>query len=162
MKRIRNQWSALFALALFIALCALPGVAATNTTITKKKPVTKNSKIVIKTASTHRARSYRAKAALYAREVAHTQLPRFKTEENGDVVPDLHAEAAVIYDPGTKQVVWQENAKDQRSIASITKIMTAVVFLESVPDLDQQVKIVRSDVLHASTTYLHSNDKVTV
>src|SRR5207237_9683311 len=48
-----------------------------------------------------------------------------------------------------------------RSIASITKVMTATVFLETNPDLSQPVTIQRSDVFQASTTHLRGNDKVT-
>src|SRR5262249_7660291 len=53
------------------------------------------------------------------------------------------------------------NSQDQRSIASITKVMTATVFLESDPDLSQIVTVQRADVFQASTTHLHANDKVT-
>jgi len=141
-------------------LIVVPGISAT-TASAHKRTVAKTTR---HTSSTRprRTKSLRVKAAMYAKEVAHTQLPRFKVEENGDVVPDLHAAAAVIFDPATKQVIWEENAQNQRSIASITKIMTAVVFMESAPDLDEVITINRSDVSHASTTYLHSKDKVTV
>ena len=70
-----------------------------------------------------------------ARETAHTTLPRYKFDDSGALVPDLHAEAAVIYDPETNQVLWEQNSQTQRSIASITKVMTATVFLENNPDL---------------------------
>ena len=65
---------------------------------------------------------------------------------SGDLVPDLRAAAAVIYDPGTRHVLWEENSSDQRSIASITKVMTATVFLEGQPDLTEPVTIVRLQV----------------
>jgi D-alanyl-D-alanine endopeptidase (penicillin-binding protein 7) len=101
--------------------------------------------------------SRRAAAALAAREA---EEPRFKLDENGATVPDLRAEAAIIYSPETGKVLWEENAQDQRSIASITKIMTATVFLEDDPDLSREVLIQRSDVLRASTTYLRTGYKV--
>src|SRR5205807_4550562 len=56
---------------------------------------------------------------------------------------------------------WEENAQTRRSIASITKMMTATVFLENNPDLSQEVTVARGDVFQASTTHLHANDKVT-
>jgi D-alanyl-D-alanine endopeptidase (penicillin-binding protein 7) len=102
--------------------------------------------------------SRRAAAALALREI---QEPRFKLDENGATVPDLRAEAAIIYSPETGKVLWEENAQDQRSIASITKIMTAAVFLEDDPDLTREVVIHRADVLRASTTYLRAGYKVT-
>ena len=102
--------------------------------------------------------SRRAAAALALREA---EEPRFKLDENGATVPDLRAEAAIIYSPDTGKVLWEENAQDQRSIASITKIMTAAVFLEDDPDLTREVVVARPDVLRASTTYLRAGYKVT-
>ena len=46
-------------------------------------------------------------------------------------MPDVRAEAAIIYNPETGEVLWENHSKDQRSMASITKVMTALVFLES-------------------------------
>ena len=63
--------------------------------------------------------------------------PRYKTDASGAIVPDIRAAAAIIFNPETGQVLWEENAQDKRSIASITKVMTAVVFLEDQPDLSQ-------------------------
>jgi len=96
-----------------------------------------------------------------AREMADTVLPRYKVDASGELVPDLRAAAAIIYDPGTNQVLWEENSQAPRSIASITKVMTATVFLESNPDLSQVVTMQRGDVYQASTTHLKANDKVT-
>ena len=96
-----------------------------------------------------------------AREMADTVTPRYKVDASGDLVPDLRAAAAIIYNPETNQVLWEENSQDQRSIASITKVMTATVFLENNPDLTQPVTIARSDVFQASTTKLRINDKLT-
>jgi D-alanyl-D-alanine endopeptidase (penicillin-binding protein 7) len=76
------------------------------------------------------------------------------------MVPDVRAAAAIIYDPETNEVLWEQNAQTQRSIASITKVMTAVVFLEDSPDLAAPVTVARSDVARASTTFLRSGDKV--
>ncbi|MGE3177913.1 MAG: D-alanyl-D-alanine carboxypeptidase family protein, partial [Vicinamibacterales bacterium] len=61
----------------------------------------------------------------------------------------------------TNEVLWEQNSTDQRSIASITKVMTAVVFLENDPDLTEMVKVTRPDVLRASTTHLRSGDELT-
>jgi len=58
-------------------------------------------------------------------------------------------------------VLWEENSQTPRSIASITKMMTAVVFMEINPDLTQPVTMARSDVFQASTTRLRVNDHVT-
>ena len=112
-------------------------------------------------AQTRKAKLARARAVAMAREIADTALPRYKVDASGDLVPDVRAAAAIIYDPDTSQVLWEENSQSERSIASITKVMTATVFLESNPDVTQQVTITRGDVYQASTTHLRANDKVT-
>ena len=97
-----------------------------------------------------------------ARETADSAVPRYKVDASGDLVPDVRAAAAIIYNPDTNEVLWEENSQDQRSIASITKVMTATVFLENNPDVTQDVVIAGSDVFQASTTRLRRSDRVTV
>ena len=94
--------------------------------------------------------------------MADTVVPRYKVDASGDLVPDVRAAAAIILDAHTGEVLWEENSQSQRSIASITKVMTALVVFENEPDLSEQVKIVRSDVYQASTTLLRAGDKLTV
>ena len=111
---------------------------------------------------TRRATLARSRAIATAREMADTVVPRYKVDASGEIVPDVRAAAAIIYNPHTMEVLWEENSLSQRSIASITKVMTATVFLENNPDLAQGVVIMKSDVFLASTTYLHLNDRLTV
>jgi D-alanyl-D-alanine endopeptidase (penicillin-binding protein 7) len=127
----------------------------------RKASASSSTKYSAVRARNRRAALARARAAAMARELAES-LPRLKAGTNGELVPDLHAAAAIIYDPNTSEILWEENSQTQRSIASITKVMTATVFLENNPDFSQEVTIARSDVLRASTTFLRANDKVTV
>lgn len=124
-------------------------------TLTKKKV----------TASRTRTRASAARtrvASAKARQLQEAQKPRFKFDDSGALVPDIRAEAAIIYDPKTGQVLWEQNSLDQRSIASITKVMTATVILEDEnADLSTPVVIERSDVRAASTTYLRAGYTVT-
>jgi D-alanyl-D-alanine endopeptidase (penicillin-binding protein 7) len=108
-----------------------------------------------------RARLARARATQKAREYREAATPLFRTAADGSTVPAIRAEAAIIYNPVTQQVLWEENAQNSRSIASITKVMTAVVFLEHALDLTTPIKIERADVRAASTTYLRANDVLT-
>ena len=108
-----------------------------------------------------RAALQRARAEAAAKALREAQEPHFKFDENGALVPDVRAEAAIIYNPENGKVLWETNSQDQRSIASITKVMTAVVFLEENPNLSHRVVIQSSDVIRASTTYLKRNDSVT-
>jgi serine-type D-Ala-D-Ala endopeptidase (penicillin-binding protein 7) len=129
---------------------------------TASKPSTTKAKSTY-SASASRARQARlAKARAEAQALARElQTPRFKMNELGQQVPDVRAEAAIIYNPATNEVLWESNAQDQRSIASITKVMTALVFLESGMPLSSGVTVQRGDVYRASTTYLRAGYQVT-
>ncbi len=151
---------------------AAPQAAAKPATPPAKKPAAnapaKKTTYSASSSAARRARLARARAAARAREQARLRVlqeamtPRFKTDASGATVPDIRAAAAIIFNPETGQVLWEENAQDKRSIASITKVMTAIVFLESNPDLTQEVTVERSDVYAASTTYLRRNERITL
>ncbi len=89
-------------------------------------------------------------------------IPRYRIDESGSLVPDLRAAAAIIYNPDTDEILWEENSRNERSIASITKVMTATIIVETHPDLERQVVIERADTRSASTTMLRAGDRVTV
>lgn len=169
------------ALLLGVSVC-LPAVADAAQKTTRKKSSTAATASAPKPAAstTHttaysasasqarKARLARARTAARTREISRMRslqdamTPRYKTDANGELVPDIRAAAAIIFNPANGQVLWEENAQDKRSIASITKVMTTVVFLEDNPDLNQQVTVERSDVYAASTTYLRANDRLTL
>lgn len=104
----------------------------------------------------------RARQAAYARQLVEIQTPQFKPGADGQLVPDVRAGAAIIYNPATHQVLYESNAQTPRSIASITKVMTAVAFLENEVDFSRRVTIHPDDMRGASTTYLRRNDEVTI
>lgn len=112
-------------------------------------------------ARARRARLARARADARARDLREAQTPRFTLDALGNEVPDVRAAAAIIYNPETNEVLWESHAQDQRSIASITKVMTALVYLESGADLAEPVVVQRADVTRASTTYLRAGYSVT-
>jgi D-alanyl-D-alanine endopeptidase (penicillin-binding protein 7) len=132
----------------------------TTSSTTKKTPA-----YSAKAARQRKAELARARAAAQARAQAtalrEAQTPRYKFDDSGAIVPDIRAEAAIIYNPENGQVLWESNSQDQRSIASITKVMTAVVTLEDAPDFSEAVVVQRADVRAASTTYLRAGDRVT-
>jgi serine-type D-Ala-D-Ala endopeptidase (penicillin-binding protein 7) len=168
-----------FAGALLLGLAVSLPATATEAAAQTRRPTTSKSRTVKKpaarptysssSAKARRARLARAQAAARAREAARLRqlqdamTPRFKTDAvTGSLVPDVRAAAAIIFNPETGEVLWQENAQDKRSIASITKVMTAVVFLEDNPDLSREITVERVDTYAASTTYLKANERVTL
>jgi serine-type D-Ala-D-Ala endopeptidase (penicillin-binding protein 7) len=152
-------WIGHLALAVLVSIGGATPVAAAQS----KAAVRKATKPAYSAqrSRTRRQRLATARAAATAREIADTVVPRYKVDAGGNLVPDLRAAAAIIYNPVTNEVLWEENSQTQRSIASITKVMTATVFFEGNPDLSQPVTIVRADVFQASTTHLRLNDKLT-
>ncbi len=76
--------------------------------------------------------------------------------------PRVRAAAAIVFDPVTGDALWELNAREPRPIASITKVMTAMLFLEQEPDLGRDVVISRRDVRQASTTYLRQGERVSL
>jgi D-alanyl-D-alanine endopeptidase (penicillin-binding protein 7) len=108
------------------------------------------------------ARLARAKAARRAREYREVATPLFRTDESGNVVPDVRAAAAIIYNPVTQEVLWEENAESPRSIASITKVMTAVVLLEVEPDLSREIKIESADVRGSRHYYVRAGETMRI
>jgi D-alanyl-D-alanine endopeptidase (penicillin-binding protein 7) len=169
--------STVLGVALSLPLLATTADAAQRRTSRSSKTVaTKTTATARKTAysakasGARRATLARARASARARELARlnslaqlreAMTPKFKTDENGQTIPDVRAAAAVIFNPVTGQVLYEENSQEKRSIASITKVMTALVYLEDNPNLDDTVTVQRSDVYAASTTYLKANDRVT-
>jgi D-alanyl-D-alanine endopeptidase (penicillin-binding protein 7) len=127
----------------------------------KKATAQKKRAYSAKASRARRAKVARARAAAAARQLREAQEPQFKLDAAGTLVPDIRAEAAIVYNPETGEVLWESNSQNTRSIASITKVMTAAVFVEDNPDLSQQIVITRPDVTRASTTYLRSGYKVT-
>jgi serine-type D-Ala-D-Ala endopeptidase (penicillin-binding protein 7) len=150
-------WIGPLALLSLVSIGAQPLTAAPAA----KSHVKKTTAYSRERSQTRKVKLARARAVAMAREMADTALPRYKVDASGDLVPDLRAAAAIIYNPETNEVLWEENSQSQRSIASITKMMTATVFLENNPDTSQVVTIAHSDVFQASTTHLRLNDKVT-
>lgn len=53
---------------------------------------------------------------------------------------------ALVYDPGTKQALYQKGADDVTAIASVTKLMTAMVVLDANLPLDEPLDVDLGDL----------------
>jgi D-alanyl-D-alanine endopeptidase (penicillin-binding protein 7) len=156
-------WIGSLALASLVSIGVAPRDAAAKSKSTAHHArAAKRSLYSAARSLSRKAKLARARAIATAREMADTVLPRYRVDANGELVPDVRAAAAIIYNPETNQVLWEENSQTPRSIASITKVMTATVFLENNPDLTQPITIERGDVFQASTTHLRANDRLPI
>ncbi len=72
--------------------------------------------------------------------------------------PSLRSEAVLVQDLQSPQVLYQKGDNQARPIASITKLMTALVVAESGQSMDGQLKIADTDV----DRLRHSRSRLTV
>jgi D-alanyl-D-alanine endopeptidase (penicillin-binding protein 7) len=72
----------------------------------------------------------------------------------------VYARNAILLDPTTDSVLYQKNAETRAPIASLTKLMTAIVFLEQNPDLRRTVEVTAQDLRGAGHTQLRSRERV--
>jgi D-alanyl-D-alanine endopeptidase (penicillin-binding protein 7) len=63
-----------------------------------------------------------------------------------DKVLFLRSSSALVQDAATGEIVYQKNSEAITPIASITKLMTAIVILDRKLDLEQRVVLSREDV----------------
>jgi serine-type D-Ala-D-Ala endopeptidase (penicillin-binding protein 7) len=162
--------SVLSALALVVAagspLYATPQASAARPSAQKApakpvaKPASTRTRTSLTVARARAATKARARAAAAERTLRAAMTARFKRDMLGNLIPDVRAAAAVIFDPQTGTVLYGENAHDQRSIASLTKIMTAVTFVADDPDLTQRVAVTRADMTGASVTYIRAGELI--
>lgn len=137
-----------------LVLCLLAVVPASAGAQSSTEPSSRIS--LARAAATARAQAL----AIRSRSQREAATAQYKLDLLGNVVPDIRAAAAIIYNPQTGDVLWESHSRDQRSIASLTKIMTAVTFMADAPDLDRLVTVTAADVRRASITYLRTGDVI--
>ncbi len=72
------------------------------------------------------------------------------------------ADSSIVVDVESGATLYAEKPDDVRPMGSITKLMTAVVFLDSNPDLAKRVKLIDEDYVGGGRTYLKFDDEVTL
>src|SRR3990167_501450 len=87
------------------------------------------------------AGEYGAKHAAFKPERAQASLI-----SNGGSAPKLHSSIALIYDQQTQRPLYTKNSDTQSPIASITKLMTAMVVLDAQLPLDEEISIDVADI----------------
>src|SRR3989338_2570380 len=78
------------------------------------------------------------------------------------VRPMVDAEGTLVLDAGTGRVLYAERSDTVRPLASLTKLMTALVARATLADLGGRVTIVREDYAGNGRTYMYAGDVVTV
>lgn len=79
---------------------------------------------------------------------------------------DLSSKNVILYNLNEEEVLYEKNSEEIVSIASLTKIATAIVALENIESLDEEITLTRSDFeglveAHASVAGFNPFEKVT-
>ncbi len=72
------------------------------------------------------------------------------------------AQSAIVMDRRSGEVLFEKNVHGSRAIGSITKLMTAHVFLQTQPDLSAPATITDEDVRLGATLHLPVGETVTI
>ena len=138
-----------------------PKTTSSSSQATSAQTRTRSSLAAARSAAAARARrAAAARARERARIEQEAMTPRYRRDLLGNQIPEVRAAAAIVFDPATNAVLWEQNAHDRRSIASLTKIMTAVTFVADEPDLNQIVAVTYADMRNASVTHLKTGDRL--
>lgn len=82
--------------------------------------------------------------------------------DNKIVDIEISAKSAIAIDVKTNKILYSKNLDQQFAIASLTKIMTALVFLEQNPDLNDQWIMDARDDVWGNNKYVRPGEKVYV
>ncbi len=67
--------------------------------------------------------------------------------------PQLASSSAIVVDTTTGQAIYAKNADTKKSIASITKLMTAMVVLDANPSMQEMISVTDDDVDYLKHTH---------
>lgn len=87
--------------------------------------------------------------------------PLIKPVENISY-PEISADKAAVFSPSDRSFFFKKNADKPQAIASITKLMTALVFLDNNPGWDTTYVIDESDKIEGGKLNLFSGDEVKI
>src|SRR4051794_8759528 len=100
--------------------------------------------------------------ALFAVALAAAATAPAAAQQRGQSGPVVRAPAAILVEPATGDVVYQRNARQQRPIASTTKLMTALLTLERMK-LGKTVTAIRYRAAPAESVIgLRAGERLTV
>ncbi|MDI9569544.1 MAG: D-alanyl-D-alanine endopeptidase [Pseudomonadota bacterium] len=154
-KSLRKHWIILACALFFLGTVGLPAVwGVTNVIEPAKTPAagkTKKKTRHAKKARVAAAKSTKTRSAAKSRvrcgtKQAHKRSPAGKNKgrESGKLV--LHSGFALVEDQRTGETLVQKNPQAVVPIASITKLMTAMVILDAQLDLNEPLVIQREDI----------------
>jgi D-alanyl-D-alanine endopeptidase (penicillin-binding protein 7) len=139
-------------LTVVAALC-LPSAAEAATGVAKKKRSAKTAAVSVHP-SARNIKRIRSVAVVPARP-SYGQIAGLRSTQDA---LDLKSSAALVLDQETDEVLFSKNSEAVLPIASLTKLMTALVVTEAHQSLDEMLTITQDDV----DTEKHSGSRLRV
>jgi D-alanyl-D-alanine endopeptidase (penicillin-binding protein 7) len=95
-------------------------------------------------------------------EIKIVKSPLLKNYLDKEDEVSIEAKRAVLYDPKANVFLYEKNADEVQAIASITKLMTALVVLDQEPDWERVYQIKNVDRREGGRIHLFLGDRVTI
>ena len=109
-------------------------------------------------ASTTKPRTSRKRSTRKRRRPAPLRLPAVTPYG----IPRLNVKAAYVIDATSGRVLFTKNPEQVLPIASLTKLVTAMVFLQTEPDWDRVIEMTPEDIRNSSKTRIRSREEISV
>ncbi len=95
--------------------------------------------------------------------VLYTPDEKDRVEAAMNALPTMSAESYTVMDARTGEVLYSSNERKPLPIASTTKMMTALIVVEKVPDLDRVITVdAESCGIEGSSVNLYKGEKISV
>jgi D-alanyl-D-alanine carboxypeptidase len=85
-----------------------------------------------------------------------------KIESDKSLGIETTAKSAIVMDEETGVVLFKKDVEEKLSIASLTKLMTALVFLDGNPDWDKKIELLKEDEEEGGIFYARAGEEVQV
>ena len=80
----------------------------------------------------------------FAKDLSHSKSPSLYVKNSKSL--KVRSSKAIVVNQNTGEIIYQKNADIKASIASLTKLMTAMVVLDSGLDLNKKITITKADI----------------
>ncbi len=96
----------------------------------------------------------------HAGDKVENSMPQKINSRNLNV--KISAQAGIAVDKTTGKILFAKNIHTQRPMASITKLITALVFLDSQPDLEKTIKLTMEDMRQMGQSKLDLDEEIKI
>lgn len=167
---------ATYPIAFFLLFAFLAGVSVYMHNIVEQPRLEHDAEEMAKKQEQDQIQKKQTRAAIVAKKndpITHVIYQPVKKEAASDLVL-VNASSAIILDVESGTILWEKNSTDRRSIASTTKLVTAMIVIDRIQTLDEVV-IVPESATHiegtkvgcptsviCNTTRLEAGEKITV